>query len=72
MTEQRPFLVELENTVSQGAAESRLRALWYATDILMGGTILKMKYGRLGKRSDDWRRKSSTLEDLAVAKDRGY
>src|ERR1700737_5101256 len=31
------FLQELEVAVSQGAAEGRQRALWYATDVLIAG-----------------------------------
>src|SRR6202521_5418702 len=31
------FLQELDITVSQGSAESRERALWYATDLLITG-----------------------------------
>jgi uncharacterized protein (DUF2336 family) len=31
------FLSELDSAVSQGSAESRERALWYATDILIAG-----------------------------------
>jgi uncharacterized protein (DUF2336 family) len=37
MTEPAPFLQELEEAVSRGSAESRLRALWHATDLLMAG-----------------------------------
>lgn len=32
-----PFLRELDDAVSRGTAESRLRALWHATDILVVG-----------------------------------
>src|SRR5271168_843315 len=32
-----PFLQELEVAVSRGSAESRQRALWYATDLLIAG-----------------------------------
>nr|WP_079539181.1 hypothetical protein [Bradyrhizobium lablabi] len=31
------FLQELEVAVSRGTAESRQRALWYATDVLIAG-----------------------------------
>jgi hypothetical protein len=31
------FLQELEVAVSRGSAESRQRALWYATDLLIAG-----------------------------------
>ena len=31
------FLQELDDLVSQGSAESRHRALWYATDLLIAG-----------------------------------
>ena len=33
----RSFLQELEVAVSRGSAESRQRALWYATDLLIAG-----------------------------------
>ena len=37
MTEPKPFLIELEDAVSRGSAESCLRALWHATDVLIAG-----------------------------------
>ena len=37
MTERKSFLAELEDSVSRGTPESRLRALWHATDILIAG-----------------------------------
>src|SRR5271156_4607648 len=37
MTESKSFLTELEDAVSRGSAESCLRALWHATDILIAG-----------------------------------
>jgi uncharacterized protein (DUF2336 family) len=37
MTEPKPFLIELEEAVSIGSAESCLRALWHATDVLIAG-----------------------------------
>ena len=37
MTEAYSFLQELEDTVSLGSPESRLRALWHATDLLIAG-----------------------------------
>ena len=37
MIETGSFLRELENAVSRGSAESRLRALWHATDYLIAG-----------------------------------
>jgi uncharacterized protein (DUF2336 family) len=37
MIEAMSFLQELEVAVSRGSAESRLRVLWYATDLLMAG-----------------------------------
>jgi uncharacterized protein (DUF2336 family) len=37
MTEPKPFLIELEEAVSRGSAESCLRALWHATDVLIAG-----------------------------------
>ena len=38
MTTSKSFLTELEDAVSRGTPESRLRALWHATDILIAGT----------------------------------
>src|ERR1700733_13567910 len=37
MTEAKSFLTELEDAVSRGSAESCLRALWHATDVLIAG-----------------------------------
>jgi uncharacterized protein (DUF2336 family) len=37
MTEARSFLQEINEAVLQGSTESRTRALWYATDILIAG-----------------------------------
>lgn len=37
MGETKSLLVELEEVVSRGTAESCLRALWHATDILIAG-----------------------------------
>src|SRR5713101_5849222 len=37
MTEAKSLLAELEDAVSRGTAESRLQALWHATDILIAG-----------------------------------
>jgi uncharacterized protein (DUF2336 family) len=37
MTEPRSFLVDLEDAVSRGTAESCLQALWHATDVLIAG-----------------------------------
>jgi uncharacterized protein (DUF2336 family) len=37
MIEPGSFLQELEEAVSRGSAESRLRALWHATDLLIAG-----------------------------------
>jgi uncharacterized protein (DUF2336 family) len=37
MTEPASFLTELEEAVSKGTAESCLRALWHATDLLIAG-----------------------------------
>ena len=38
MAEPKSFLADLEDAVSQGTAESCLRALWHATDVLIAGT----------------------------------
>src|SRR5436853_1781938 len=38
MSEPKSLLADLEQAVSKGTAESCLRALWHATDILIAGT----------------------------------
>jgi uncharacterized protein (DUF2336 family) len=37
MSEVKSFLRDLDDAVSRGSAESRKRALWHATDLLMAG-----------------------------------
>src|ERR1039457_3811408 len=37
MTEAKSFLAELDDAVLQGSTESRLRAVWHATDLLIAG-----------------------------------
>jgi hypothetical protein len=37
MIEAGSFLQELDDAVSRGSVESRLRALWHATDLLIAG-----------------------------------
>jgi hypothetical protein len=37
MTELRSFLLDLEDAVTRGTAESCLQALWHATDVLIAG-----------------------------------
>jgi uncharacterized protein (DUF2336 family) len=37
MTEAKPFLQELNEAILQGSPESRARALWHATDLLIAG-----------------------------------
>jgi uncharacterized protein (DUF2336 family) len=37
MTEAKSFLQDLDDAVSRGTAETRSRALWYATDLLIAG-----------------------------------
>jgi hypothetical protein len=37
MIETGSFLRELEEAVSRGSADSRLQALWHATDFLIAG-----------------------------------
>src|SRR5476651_2698884 len=37
MTEARSFLQEIDEAILQGSAESRARALWHATDLLIAG-----------------------------------
>jgi uncharacterized protein (DUF2336 family) len=37
MTESKSFLLDLEEAVSRGTAESCLQALWHATDVLIAG-----------------------------------
>jgi uncharacterized protein (DUF2336 family) len=37
MTEVKSFLSDLDDAVARGTAESRKRALWHATDLLIAG-----------------------------------
>jgi uncharacterized protein (DUF2336 family) len=37
MPDSRSFLQELDDAIAKGSAESRLRALWHATDLLIAG-----------------------------------
>jgi len=37
MTEPKSFLIELEDAVSRGSAETCLQALWHATEVLIAG-----------------------------------
>jgi len=37
MTKANNFLQEINEAILQGSSESRARALWHATDLLIGG-----------------------------------
>jgi uncharacterized protein (DUF2336 family) len=39
MSDSKSFLQDLDEAVSRGTAESRLRALWYTTDLLIAGRL---------------------------------
>jgi uncharacterized protein (DUF2336 family) len=49
MTEQKSFLTELEDAVSRGTAESCLRALWHATDVLIEGRYSEDQISTFGE-----------------------
>jgi uncharacterized protein (DUF2336 family) len=49
MPESKSFLAELEEAVSKGTAESCLRALWHATDILIAGTYSEEQIWAFGE-----------------------
>ena len=43
------LLKELNNSASRGSAESRLRALWHATDLLIAGTYTEDQIWTFGE-----------------------
>jgi uncharacterized protein (DUF2336 family) len=47
--EVRSLLMELNEAVSRGSAESRLRALWHATDMLIAGTYTEDEIWTFGE-----------------------
>lgn len=49
MAEQKSFLADLEDAVSRGTAESCLRALWHATDLLIAGTYSEEEIWTFGE-----------------------
>jgi uncharacterized protein (DUF2336 family) len=49
MTEPKSFLADLEDAVSKGTAESCLRALWHATDVLIAGTYSEEQIRAFGE-----------------------
>jgi len=49
MTEAKSLLAELEDAVSRGTAESCLRALWHATDILIAGRYSEEQISTFGE-----------------------
>src|SRR5260370_42016561 len=49
MAEATAFLTELEDAVSRGTAESRLRALWHATDCLISGSYSEEQIWAFGE-----------------------
>jgi hypothetical protein len=49
MTEVKSFLSDLDDAVARGTAESRKRALWHATDLLIAGRYSAMKFGPLAR-----------------------
>src|ERR1700745_4191815 len=56
MIESKSFLQELDEAVSRGTAESRAKALWYATDALIVGRFTEDEiwtFGEvIGRRAD--------------------
>src|ERR1700747_1767374 len=49
MAEHRSFLTDLEDAVSQGTAESCLKALWHATDLLIAGSYSEEEIWTFGE-----------------------
>jgi len=49
MAEPTSFLADLEDAVSRGTAESCLRALWHATDLLIAGTYSEEQISAFGE-----------------------
>jgi uncharacterized protein (DUF2336 family) len=49
MAEPKSFLADLEDAVSKGTAESCLRALWHATDVLIAGTYSEEQIRAFGE-----------------------
>ena len=51
MGEENSFLKELDEAVSRGTPESRKRALWHATDLLITGRYSDDEIGRSARSS---------------------
>ena len=49
MIESKSFLQELDEAVSRGTAESRAKALWYATDALIVGRFTEDEIWTFGE-----------------------
>lgn len=49
MSEPRSFLQELEDAVARGTPETRLRALWHATDVLIAGRFTEDEIWMFGE-----------------------
>jgi uncharacterized protein (DUF2336 family) len=49
MAEYRSFLADLEDAVANGTAESCLRALWHATDVLIAGSYSEEQISTFGE-----------------------
>jgi hypothetical protein len=49
MIESKSFLRELDEAVSRGTAESRAKALWYATDALIVGRFTEDEIWTFGE-----------------------
>jgi uncharacterized protein (DUF2336 family) len=49
MSEAKSFLRDLDDAVSRGTAESRLRALWHATDLLIAGRYTEDEISTFGE-----------------------
>ncbi|MBI5260363.1 MAG: DUF2336 domain-containing protein [Bradyrhizobium sp.] len=65
MLGQQSLLTELEETASRGTPESRLRALWHATDLLIAGTYSEEQIWIFGTVID---RLAHEIETVARAK----
>src|SRR5471032_210546 len=49
MSTAKSFLRDLDDAVSRGTAESRLRALWHATDLLIAGRYTEDEISTFGE-----------------------
>ena len=65
MTEARSFLQEINEAILQGSSESRARALWHVTDLLIAGRYTEDQIWIFGEVIG---RLAEEIEDAARAK----